>query len=97
MKWRDVRKIARGTDAARYVRSRRRGRTLLRAVFAGATAVEVWGTWQLVRRDNFLALPLGAQAASTGAVAILLWTSGPQQRREDRALLLSGANGVLPR
>ncbi len=92
LRWRHVRQLARGTDGARRVRARRWGRTVLRVLFAGVTAVEVWGTWQLARQENYLALPLGAQAASTGLVATLLWTGAPQQRREDRALIVQSVN-----
>ena len=93
--WGDVREIARRSDAIRRVRRRRLGRTVLRTVFAGATAVEAWGTWRLAQQRNYLALPLGAQAASSGIVTVLLFTSAPQAVREDRAIVLRGANQVL--
>ncbi|HHO49409.1 MAG TPA: hypothetical protein ENK18_00725 [Deltaproteobacteria bacterium] len=93
--WGEVRSLARGSEAARRVRARRLGRTVLRVTFAGVTGLEVAATWSLARDDNFAALPLGAQAGMTGLCAVLLWTSLPQQRLEDRALLLHGANQVL--
>ncbi len=91
----EVRALARGTDAGKQVRSRRLGRTVLRLAFAGVTGVEVAATWSLAKQENFIAVPLGAQAGMTGLCAALLWTSLPQQRVEDRALLLKGANHVL--
>ncbi len=93
--WGDVRELARDTDARRKVTQRRVGRTLLRSVFAGATAVEVWGATELARRDNYLWAPLAGQAALTGACAVLLWTRAPGERLEDRALLLNGLNASL--
>ena len=97
LSWRDVRGIAKGSSAVRKVRQRRWGRTVLRLGFAGVTVVEGWGTWRLAEQGNYMALPLAGQTASTGLVAVLLWTSAPQQRLRDRALILDGANGVLPR
>ena len=92
--WRDVRDLASNTDAVRRVRGRRLGRTVLRFTFAAATAVEVWGTYELARRDNeALAGVLGAQAGLTGLAEVLMFTGIPGWRVEDRAILLSGANG----
>lgn len=93
--WREVRGLARSSDAARRVRARRLGRTVLRVTFAGVTGLEVAAAWSLARNDNYAAVPIGAQAGMTGLCAVLLWTSMPQQRIEDRALLLHGANQVL--
>ena len=93
--WREVRQLARGSDAARRVRSRRVGRTVLRIAFAGVTAAEIYGSARLANENNIWALPLGIQAASTGAVGVLLWTAAPRYQQEDRALLLRGANSVL--
>ncbi|MEO0603540.1 MAG: hypothetical protein AAF211_19025 [Myxococcota bacterium] len=93
--WARIRELAASSDARRRVRRRRLGRNALRFAFAGVTALEVWGTVQLARRDNFLAVPLGVQAAATGAAALLLWTQAPGDRREDRAILIKGAESVL--
>ena len=93
--WSEIEALARGTEAARKVRRRRLGRTLLRFTFAGATALEAWGTYELARRDNHLWLPLAGQASLTGACAVLLWTSMPADRASDRALLLNGVNNRL--
>jgi len=93
--WARIRKLAARTDARRRVRQRRLGRNALRFAFAGVTALEVWGTVRLAERGNYLAVPLAVQAASTGAVAILLWTQMPGDRREDRAILVGGAERVL--
>lgn len=97
IEWKDLRKIAARSDARKRVRSRRVARNVLRFAFAGVTAVEVWGTVRLARRGNFFAIPLGVQASATGAAAILLWTQMPGDRREDRAILLEGAESVLER
>ena len=93
--WREVKDLARGSDAMRRVRSRRLGRTVLRFTFLGVTGVEAWGTVRLAQQRNYLAPLLGVQTASTGLCAVLLWTSAPNLRREDRAMILDGANGVL--
>lgn len=93
--WKSVRELARRTDAARRVRARRAGRTVLRLAFAGATVAELYGVNRLANERNIWALPLGIQAASTATIGVLLWTSTPRYVREDRALLLSGANAVL--
>lgn len=94
--WGEVRDLAEGSDALRQVRRRRLGRTVLRATFAAATAVEVWGTYQLAQRpDDTLAYPLGAQAALTGLCGVLLWTSLPSDRMEDRALVVDAVNAKL--
>jgi hypothetical protein len=95
VRWSEVRQIASHTDAPGRVRRRQAGRTVLRAVFAGATVLETWGTVQLVRNDSYWAAPLGAQAGFTGLAAVLLWTRMPQDRREDRALLLDASNAWL--
>ncbi len=93
--WSRIRELAAQSDARRRVRRRRLGRNVLRFAFAGLTAVEVWGTVQLANRGNYLAVPLGVQAAATGAAAVLLWTQAPGDRREDRAILVEGAESVL--
>lgn len=95
--WREVKDLARGSDALGQVRRRRAGRTVLRVLFAGTAGVEVWGTYQLARRDDWVALPLGVQTAATSLAAVLLWTNLPSQVLEDRALVVEGANGVLGR
>ncbi|MEN0061426.1 MAG: hypothetical protein AAGA48_04700 [Myxococcota bacterium] len=93
--WREIRSLAAKSDARRRVRGRRLGRNVLRFSFAGLTALEVWGTVRLANRGNFFAVPLAVQAAATGGAAILLWTQMPGDRREDRAILLNGAESVL--
>lgn len=93
--WGQVRDLAEGTDALGEVRRRRAGRTLLRATFAAATAVEIWGTVELAERDHYLAWPLGAQAALTGLCSVLLWTRMPGDRLEDRALVVDAVNARL--
>ncbi|MBX2796452.1 MAG: hypothetical protein KTR31_02250 [Myxococcales bacterium] len=92
--WREVMRLARGSEARRRVRSRRFGRTVLRVVFAGATTLEAYGAWRLNEQGSPFAIPLGVQASMTGAAGVLLWTS-TRQRAEDRALILRGANSVL--
>lgn len=91
--WSEVRSLAANTDALARVRGRRLGRNALRVTFAAVTGVEVWGTLELAREQNYLALPLGAQAAFTGLCEVLLWTGIPGYRTQDRAIVLEGANG----
>ena len=93
--WARLRELAARSDARRRVRRRRLGRNVLRFSFAGLTALEVWGAVQLANRRSYLAAPLAVQAATTGAAAVLLWTQAPGDRREDRAILIDGASGVL--
>ena len=95
--WARIRELAASSDARRQVRQRRLGRNVLRFSFAGLTALEVWGTVRLANRGNFLAVPLAVQASATGLAAVLLWTQAPGDRREDRAILIHGAESVLVR
>jgi hypothetical protein len=60
--------------------------------FAGAFAVEAWGTARLARADSWVALPLGAQTGLTGLCEVLMWTRIPSDRVADRAIVLAGAN-----
>lgn len=98
--WSEVRTLAVGTGALGRVRQRRIGRTLVRITFAAATAVEVWGTMELARPivegvpDSWFAVPLGAQATLTGLCGVLSWTRAPQDRMEDRAIVLDAVNAV---
>ncbi len=93
--WSEVRQLARTTGAIGRVRRRRVGRTVLRIALASVTALEVWGTLELARRDSYLAAPLGAQAGVTGLAAILMWTRMPSDLQSDRAELLEAANARL--
>lgn len=93
--WKQVKQLAKGTDALKRVRARRAGRTVLHIAFAGATVAEVYGVSRLSAEQNIWAVPLGLQAASTGVVGILLWTSTPRYVQEDRAILLRGANAMI--
>ena len=93
--WPEVRELSAGTSALGEVRRRRIGRTLVRAMFAGATAVEAWGTWKLATEEKWTAYPLGMQTGFTGLCAILSITSAPHDIQADRALVLGEVNGAL--
>jgi hypothetical protein len=97
--WAEVKDLSSSTDALRQVRRRRLGRTLVRTMFLSATALEVWGTWQLSRYpDRRLGTYLLAgQTAFTGACAVVSFTSAPHDRLEDRAIILQGANQMVQR
>ena len=68
---------------------------MLRVLFAGVTAAEAWGASELARSESPLWAPLALQATMTGGAGVLLWTQMPQDRAEDRALLLQGVNARL--
>jgi hypothetical protein len=89
--WPQVKDLA-DPAALRRVRERRAGRAVLKAVFAGATAVEVWGTLELAERGSILTAPLGIQAGFTGLAAVLLWAREPSDVRRDRALVVESVN-----
>lgn len=89
--WDDVRALS-DPAALHRVRDRRLGRAVLKVVFAGATAAEVWGTVALVDRGSILAGPLGLQTAFTGAAAVLLWAREPSDVRRDRAIVVDAVN-----
>jgi hypothetical protein len=97
VRWPDVKRLARGTDERGRVTRRRWGRTVLGLAFAGATAVEVWGGVQIAQseRNQWLAYPVFAQAAFTGACAVLTFGRMPGDIREDRALILNAVNAKL--
>jgi hypothetical protein len=90
--WQQVKELSRPTDALDRVALRRAGRTTTRAAFLAATALEVWGTYELARRDSWVALPLGLQAGFTGLCAVLSITNAPNARVEDRAIVLGALN-----
>ena len=91
--WAEVHELASHTDALQQIRRRRLGRTVLRFGFAAATAVEAWGAARLFSEDHWLGYPLAGQAGFTGLCGVLAWTSLPQDRQEDRAILVDAANG----
>ena len=102
--WSEVRALSAESGALGQVRRRRLGRTVLRVVFAAATAVEVWGVNEIARRPRppdshvpWTVYPLAAQASLTGLCEVLLWTRAPQDRIEDRALVLDAANASRSR
>jgi hypothetical protein len=80
-------------EALTRVRNRKVGRAVLKAVFVSATAVEVWGTYELAQRGSILTAPLGIQAGFTGLASVLLWTRGPSDVRRDHALIVDSVNG----
>jgi len=96
-RWPEVKKLSRGTDERGLVRRRRFGRVVLGLAFAGATAVEVWGGVQIAQSDKnqWLAYPVFAQAAFTGACTVLTFTRMPGDVREDRAILLNAVNAKI--
>ncbi len=91
--WRDVRALA-APESRGEVRGRRFGRAALKVVFAGATALEVYGAWKLAEQDSIAAIPLGVQAGFTGLAELLLWSRIPSDRRVDRAIVLDDVNGL---
>lgn len=95
--WGEIRDLSSSTDALRDVRHRKLGRTLVRTMFIAASTAEIWGTWQLARDQRWLAYPLGAQATVTSLCAVLSFTAAPQDRVEDRAIVLRGANQAVMR
>ena len=103
MSWSEVRALSADSGALGQVRRRRLGRTVLRVVFAAATAVEVWGATEIARQRPpgedipWVVYPLAAQASLTGLCEVLLWTRAPQDRIEDRALVLDAANASRAR
>jgi hypothetical protein len=90
--WGQVRSLA-DPSARRAVHARRAGRFTLGVVFAGATALEVWGTTELAERGSILTAPLAIQAGFTGLAGVLLWTRLPSDVRRDRAIVLESVNG----
>jgi hypothetical protein len=94
LRWPEVKRLARGTDEKGLVTRRRWGRTVLGLAFAGATAFEVWGGVQIAQseKNQWLAYPVFAQAAFTGACAVLTFGRMPGDVREDRAILVNAVN-----
>jgi len=96
-RWPEVKALARGTDERGLVRRRRFSRVLLGLAFAGATVVEVWGGVEIAQSEQsqWLAYPVFAQAAFTGACAVLTFTRMPGDVREDRAIIVNAVNAKL--
>jgi hypothetical protein len=90
-RWDDVRAMS-DRDARRKVTARRVGRAVLEVAFASVTALEVWGTAELVERRSILAAPLGIQAGFTGVAGVLLLARAPSDARRDRAILVGSVN-----
>jgi hypothetical protein len=97
LSWVEVKDLSSSTDSLRQVRRRKLGRTLVRTMFLSATALEVWGTWQLSKDPQLVTYLLAGQTAFTGACAVVSFTSAPHDRLEDRAIILQGANQVVQR
>jgi hypothetical protein len=97
--WAEVKELSAPTDSLAQVRRRRLGRTLVRTMFLSATALEAWGTLELSRmpKARLGTYMLAGQTAFTGVCAIVSFTSAPNDRLEDRAIILQGANQVLGR